>query len=238
VNATGARLVQLGRRHIGEPYVLGALAPKSNPKWTGPWDCAEFASWLVFQTAGRLYGCASDAEDPASADAYTGYWARDAERLGIRISVEQAARTAGAAVLRRPQPGAVGHIVISDGRGGTVEAHSTKMGVIASTLSERRWDMGILVPQIAYSERDTIPERVEPRVLVYRLTIPRMGGPVVREIQRKLREKGFNPGAVDGDFGPATHAAVVSFQASRRLVIDGEVGPATARALGVKLPPA
>ena len=227
----GARLVQLGRRHIGEPYVLGALAPKSNPRWKGPWDCAEFASWLVFQTTGLLYGGASDAADPATADAFTGYWARDAERLGVRISVDHAMRTPGAAVLRRPQPGAVGHIVISDGRGGTVEAHSTKLGVIASTISGRRWDMGILVPQIEYTARETSPERP----VVYRLTIPRMVGPAVKGIQRALREKGFSPGPVDGDFGPTTHAAVVSFQASRRLVIDGEVGPATARALGVQL---
>src|SRR5438874_941604 len=56
----GERILQLGRRHIGEPYVLGSLAPKNNPKWKGPWDCAEFASWLVFQAAGVLYGCASD----------------------------------------------------------------------------------------------------------------------------------------------------------------------------------
>lgn len=186
----GERLLQLGRRHIGEPYVLGALAPKSNPKWKGPWDCAEFASWLVFQTSGLLYGCAADADDPATADAFTGYWARDSERVGVRISVEQAMRTAGAAVLRRPQAGAVGHIVISDGRGGTVEAHSTKAGVIASTISGRRWDMGILVPQIEYSERDTSPARVEPKVVVYRLMDPRMSGQPVRDIQRSLREKG------------------------------------------------
>jgi len=146
-------------------------------------------------------------------------------------------RTPGAAVLRRPQPGAVGHIVISDGRGGTVEAHSTKLGVIASTISGRRWDMGILVPQIEYTARETSPEQpvVYRLPIVYRLTIPRMVGPAVKGIQRALREKGFNPGPVDGDFGPTTHAAVVSFQASRRLVIDGEVGPATARALGVQL---
>ena len=142
----GERILQLGRRHIGEPYVLGSLAPKNNSKWKGPWDCAEFASWLVFQAAGVLYGCASDSGDPASADAYTGDWARDAETLGVKISVDQAMRTPGATVLRRPQPGAVGHIVISDGRGGTVEAHSAKAGVIASTVSGRRWDMGILIP--------------------------------------------------------------------------------------------
>ena len=96
----GERILQLGRKHIGEPYVLGSLAPKDNPKWRGPWDCAEFASWLAFQAAGVLYGCASDSADPASADAYTGYWARDAEALGVKISIEQAMRTPGAAVLR------------------------------------------------------------------------------------------------------------------------------------------
>ena len=234
----GDRILQLGRRHIGESYVLGSLAPKNNPRWTGPWDCAEFASWLVFQAAQVLYGCASDSNDPASADAYTGYWARDAERLGVRISVEQAAQTPGAAVLRSPPPGAVGHIAISDGRGGTVEAHSARAGVIASTLSGRRWDMGILVPGIEYSERAAGQEIEEPSVVMYRLTEPHMIGPTVREIQQKLKEKGVDPGPIDGDFGPSTHAAVVSFQASRRLVIDGEVGPTTARALGVRLPEA
>src|SRR5438046_6797189 len=112
----GERILQLGRKHIGEPYVLGSLAPKDNPKWKGPWDCAEFASWLVFQAVGVLYGCASDSGDPASADAYTGYWERDAEALGVKIPVEQAARMPGAAVLRSPQPGATGHIAISDRR--------------------------------------------------------------------------------------------------------------------------
>ena len=233
--AKGQRILQLGRKHIGEAYVLGALAPKNNPQWKGPWDCAEFASWLVFQTAGVLYGCDSNSADPASADAFTGFWARDVARLGVKIPVERAARMPGAAVLRNPQPGAVGHIVISDGRGGTVEAHSTKAGVIASTLTGRRWDTGILVPGIEYSERaEQVVEA--PKFIVYRLTKPHMTGPSVRQIQRKLKEKGFKLGRTDGDFGPTTHAAVVSFQASRGLLVDGEVGRSTARALGVKLP--
>jgi murein L,D-transpeptidase YcbB/YkuD len=33
-----------------------------------------------------------------------------------------------------------------------------------------------------------------------------------------------------------THAAAVSFQAARGLLVDGETGPRTARALGVNLP--
>src|SRR5947199_5912207 len=96
----GDRILQLERRHIGESYVLGSLAPKNNPRWRGPWDCAEFASWLVFQAAHVLYGCDSDSGAPASADAYTGYWARDEERRGERISVEQEARKPGTGLLR------------------------------------------------------------------------------------------------------------------------------------------
>ena len=235
---TGDAIVRLGRRHLGEAYVLGALAPKDNARWTGPWDCAEFASWLIFQTGGVLYGCASDAAAPGAADAFTGYWARDVERLGQAISIDDAARTPGAAVLRRPQPGAFGHIAISDGRGGTVEAHSTKLGVIASTIAGRRWDVGILVPGIDYSPHETVPSSEGPAVVVYRLAQPRMTGGAIKAIQRALKERDFNPGPIDGEFGPLTHAAVVSFQAARRLVIDGEVGPATTRALGVTLPDA
>jgi peptidoglycan hydrolase-like protein with peptidoglycan-binding domain len=71
--------------------------------------------------------------------------------------------------------------------------------------------------------------------VIYRLTDPHMMGPTVRKLQRALKARGFDPGPIDGDFGASTHAAVVSFQASRRLVVDGEVGRTTARALGVEL---
>src|SRR5947209_6937966 len=101
----GERILQLGRKHIGEPYVLGSLAPKNNPKWAGPWDCAEFASWLVFQAADVLYGCASDSGDPASADAYTGYWARDAETLGVKIGVDQSDADARRGRAAQPSTG-------------------------------------------------------------------------------------------------------------------------------------
>src|SRR5262249_27553450 len=235
--ATGKSLLALARKHIDEKYVLGTMVPKNNPRWTGPWDCAEFASWLVFQTADVLYGCDKDDGDPAIADAYTGYWARDADALGARTSVDEAAATAGAAILRIPAAGAMGHIVISDGQGGTVEAHSTKSGVIASTLAGRRWDTGILVPGLDFVQgapADVAP----PRTLIVRLTEPHMTGTVVKDIQRALKAAGFSPGPIDGDFGPLTHAAVMAFQASRGLVADGEVGPRTARRLGITLPTA
>lgn len=60
-------------------------------------------------------------------------------------------------------------------------------------------------------------------------------GSKVKEIQQKLNEYGFSVGAVDGIFGSKTLAAVKNFQKSRGLVVDGIVGTATAKALGISL---
>jgi peptidoglycan hydrolase-like protein with peptidoglycan-binding domain len=57
-------------------------------------------------------------------------------------------------------------------------------------------------------------------------------GAAVREAQCLLNFWGSGPIAVDGDFGPATDAAVRRFQSTFcGLVVDGIVGPNTWRAL-------
>lgn len=56
-------------------------------------------------------------------------------------------------------------------------------------------------------------------------------GDAVRALQSALAEAGFRPGMLDGDFGPATEAAVVAFQRSRGLLADGIAGPRTLAAL-------
>jgi peptidoglycan L-alanyl-D-glutamate endopeptidase CwlK len=57
-------------------------------------------------------------------------------------------------------------------------------------------------------------------------------GPQVLRLQTKLKERGFSPGAIDGNFGPGTEAALLAFQKSQGLLADGVVGPTTATALG------
>ncbi len=54
-----------------------------------------------------------------------------------------------------------------------------------------------------------------------------MRGPDVAEVQRRLRTWGYNPGPIDGIFGPKTLNAVIQFQTARRLKPDGIVGPIT-----------
>lgn len=52
-------------------------------------------------------------------------------------------------------------------------------------------------------------------------------GAAVRELQQRLVAHGFDPGGVDGAFGPRTEAAVRAFQQAKGLAVDGIVGPKT-----------
>lgn len=56
-------------------------------------------------------------------------------------------------------------------------------------------------------------------------------GDEVKGIQERLKELGYYKGPIDGDFGGGTEAAVKAFQKSKRLDVDGTVGPVTWKAL-------
>lgn len=231
----GEKLLALAETRIGEKYV-NVLVPKNNPNWHGPWDCAEFMSWLVYQVGGFLYGCVDNHGNPATTEAYTGAWQRDVQALGKRIEWREAATIKGAMLLRYPPaPGKMGHIVVSDGAGGTVEAMGKAYGVRRGQISGRVWDTGVLVPGLTY------PDPIAPDIApsepsrVYRIGAAGMDPATIRAIQQKLTEAGFHPGPVDGDFGHNTAAAVAAYQSVRGLTVDGQVGPRTARSLGVSL---
>jgi Putative peptidoglycan binding domain len=60
-------------------------------------------------------------------------------------------------------------------------------------------------------------------------------GAQVKVLQRALASLGFLTGKIDGQYGPATEAAVKRFQRSSRLTADGIVGPTTQAALAIAL---
>jgi N-acetylmuramoyl-L-alanine amidase len=65
--------------------------------------------------------------------------------------------------------------------------------------------------------------RLGDRILFLRR--PMMRGEDVAELQSRLNSLGFDPGKVDGIFGPDTESAILDFQHNRHLAEDGKMGP-------------
>lgn len=59
-------------------------------------------------------------------------------------------------------------------------------------------------------------------------------GEPVSQMQQRLKDLGFDPGPIDGQWGPLTDAALRAFQAAKGLKPDGIAGPDTWRALGIE----
>jgi N-acetylmuramoyl-L-alanine amidase len=151
------------------------------------------------------------------------------------VPYQRAAAIVGGIVLRYPpRPGRMGHVVICDGTGGTVEAMGRQFGITAYTVHRRRWNTGVLVPGIQYDE-DVTPIDVVRPPLIYHINASNVDRSVVRDIQRALNSAGIDAGPIDGIYSPKTMAAVGAFQQAKGLVVDGEVGPITAQALDVNI---
>ena len=60
------------------------------------------------------------------------------------------------------------------------------------------------------------------------------GSDAVRAVQKRLKELGYYSGSADGDFGPATEAAVKAFQRANGLTADGKVGKQTLAKMNAK----
>jgi len=58
-------------------------------------------------------------------------------------------------------------------------------------------------------------------------------GPSVTALQQRLQQRGFDPGTINGQFGPPTQTAVEAFQKSVGLSADGQAGPNTIAALSM-----
>ncbi len=230
---TGDALLLLAGQHLGEAAGCGVTVPKDNPRWRGPWDAAEFVTWVVCRCTGRLHGCGNHSVHPSMARASAQAWFDDIA-LGTLASVDRVeANTVAGVVLVRlppwPEHGG-GQVALSDGQGGTVEVLGRSRGVARGRVEGRLWHAFGRLPGLAYRQaRESFVPRPLPELLAWR-EVP-LRGPRVRAVQRALKAAGIDPGALDGTYGAHTVAAVTAFQRHKGLIADGVVGPVTARAL-------
>ena len=89
---------------------------------------------------------------------------------------------------------------------------------------------GVVGPQ-TYRRLDEARWSLGDRVLSYAVNHP-IRGDDVATLQQRLSDMGFDPGRVDGIYGPATEHAARQFQRNMGLPSDGTCGPATFEALG------
>lgn len=234
---SGSDIVAVARQHLGEEYILGAVAPLANSQHQGPWDCAEFVSWCAYQAYGIVY--AVRPPDPRLGESYSGWWYEDARSVGREVSVAKALETEGAILVRKPRSRGsprIGHVAISLGNGSTIEAKDRATDVAeVRNAAGRLWDLGVLIPGVNYMATAQGAGYQQPQNMIF-LDDPFQQGPAIAAVQRALMAAGINPGGVDGVFGQLTHAAVVTFQRQRGLVADGVVGEQTAAALGLAFP--
>jgi hypothetical protein len=228
----GQDVVDLAMTRQGQRYVLGARVHLANRNWSGPWDCAEFISWAVFHAYHQPF--AIRPPNVQSGESFSGWWHEEAAARNALAPVGKALATPGAILVRRPGDFGlrIGHVAISRGNGTTIEAHSARVGVaVMPNAAGRKWTAGVLIPGVTYDAGAAMTVR-PPRGLL-RLENPFMRGARVKAVQQALVAAGIDPGPVDAVFGPSTADAVAAFQAREGLLVDGEVGPQTAAALGL-----
>ena len=225
--ATGEEILQLAREHLGERCVPGAAVRKDDADWKGPGDPAEFASWLIYQVTGKLYGCKNNTGDPAEEIAEPESWFQDAQLIGRKTSLKRAARTPGSVVLSPPDAADAWSIAISDGKGGMVEANPRIGQVIEGTLLDKEWSIGVQVPWINYTRGEAVGLNLTKKPISW------LREKDLMVVQRKLEQEGFNPGPVDGIARLQTQGALRPFQSSHGLTPDGRIDYQTALALGI-----
>ncbi len=248
----GKSIISIAEQFKGDRYILGALPFRNNEQYLedyrdngipfdrskikGPFDCAEFVSIVIFIVLKKLYGANNNnAKDLKTVDCWTNFFKRDFDNgLFRQITIKEAANTPGAIVLRFTKNSRIGHIAfcIGDGKS-TIEAHSSRYGIINSTVNNRTWDCAFVLNEITTKQIGSVNINYSPKV--YRLTKPFMRGDKVKEIAIALEKAGYKTNGTDKDgiYGPGMFRAVHTYQKDKGLVIDGMVGPETAASLGV-----
>jgi peptidoglycan-N-acetylglucosamine deacetylase len=132
------------------------------------------------------------------------------------ISASQITQT----VLNNVGPGSIVGMHAGSGADNTPAALST----IISSLKAKGYSFVTVSELLGYASSSTTTSSSSssyPGILKYGSS-----GTAVKQLQQALVNKGYKI-SMDGSFGPATRSAVMSYQSSQGLTVDGIVGPST-----------
>jgi uncharacterized protein (TIGR02594 family) len=141
----------------------------------------------------------------------------------------------GSPVTASPQPGDVlvfdfggGDHHVSpfekDNNDGTYSCHGGNQSHEVNQTNFRKGRlMGVRRPSVGAAVQQVAADTLSPGSV----------GRVVTALQSALAAKGFDPGGIDGEFGPLTSAAVSSFQRAQNLPVTGIADPAMLKILGL-----
>jgi peptidoglycan hydrolase-like protein with peptidoglycan-binding domain len=62
-----------------------------------------------------------------------------------------------------------------------------------------------------------------------------LGKPAIASMQAGLAQLGYDPGPIDGVFGPRTSGAVRAFQRAEELIVDGTLSAVTRARLAARV---
>lgn len=129
-----------------------------------------------------------------------------------------------------------GHVGVYLGNSKVAEAKGINYGVVITDITKGNWTCGLTFSWIDY----TYTNPVSPTVITYKQPNPYavpartlkkgLTGQDVKWLQYELVESGYKL-TIDGDFGNKTYNALIKFQKSAKLVVDGKAGPATRKSL-------
>jgi hypothetical protein len=94
----------------------------NNASYAGPWDCAEFVTYCVYQAYGLKFGLLDGVEGTAAQESSASSWLHDATTLTSQfteISVSAARNIAGAILIATSGS----HVALSAGDGRILEAN-------------------------------------------------------------------------------------------------------------------
>lgn len=128
-----------------------------------------------------------------------------------------------------------GHVGVYIGDGWVIEERGFAYGCVKTRLKDRNWLHWFELPGCKYIKDGVITPEAEPAPVEATKPLIKKGskGNYVIELQNSLMKLGYSlpKFGADGDFGGETLDAVKKFQADKGLVVDGEVGNNTWKAI-------